>query len=217
MVNRVIKLIDLGRMKYGDALALQKEFLAKRIAGKCGDTLLLVEHEPVITLGRHADAQHILASKEALAKFGIGVFQIERGGDVTYHGPGQQVGYPIFNIREMGLSLHDYLRLLEETMIVALSAFGLSAHRISGLTGVFVDDAKLVAIGIAVKKWVTFHGFAFNVNPNMHHFELIVPCGIREHPVGSLSGALGETKSLSDLRPHLISAFERVFGITITD
>jgi len=215
MSQRKVKLIDLGRMPYGNALVLQREYVDKRIAGEIGDTLLLVEHDPVITLGRSADSSNILASKDALERFGIEIYEIERGGDVTYHGPGQQVGYPILNIRELGMNLHEYLRNLEEIMIATLARFGLKGERISGLTGVFVDSAKVVAIGIAVRKWVTFHGFAFNVNPEMRHFQMIVPCGITDHSVGSLSGCLGEEKTLSDLRIPLIASFEEVFSVEI--
>ena len=214
-MGRPVNLLDAGTMAYGDALALQRDLVNRRIAGKTGDTLVLVEHNPVLTLGRNANAAHILASRDVLVKAGVEVYEIERGGDVTYHGPGQQVGYPIFNIREMDLSLHDYLRMLEETMIMSLGAFGLSARRIPGLTGAFVGEAKVVAIGIAVKRWVTYHGFAFNVNPDMRHFELIVPCGIPDHPVGSLSLALERECTLADLRPHLLAAFEGVFGISL--
>ena len=215
MANRIVKLVDLLRMSYGEALEIQREYLMRRIGGETGDTLILVEHEPVITLGKSADARHILYSRENLEKKGVEVYEIERGGDVTYHGPGQQVGYPILNIRELGLSLGGYLRLLEETMIASLEKFGLEARRIEGLTGVFVGGAKVVAIGIAVKRWVTYHGFAFNVNPDLRHFGLIVPCGILDHPVGSLSSALGFKKSLGDLRPHLLSAFEETFSVTL--
>lgn len=216
MNKRSITLFDLGRMPYGDALALQREYLAKRIAGEIGDTLLLVEHDPVITLGRSANRDNILAAKDALSRIGVEVFEIERGGDVTYHGPGQQVGYPIINIREFGVNLHEYLRLLEEALIEALKGFDLVGCRIEGLTGVFVGDSKVAAIGIAVKKWVTFHGFAFNVNPNLSHFELIVPCGIRDHTVCSLAGLLQKkTLTLSDFRKPLLNSFSNVFNVEI--
>jgi lipoate-protein ligase B len=214
MNERILSVVELGRMGYARALEIQREVHAKRIAGALGDTLLLVEHDPVLTLGRNADKSNIVASQNALCRLGIEVFEIERGGDVTYHGPGQQVGYPILNIRELGMSLHDYMRKLEETMIVALAEFGLKAHRIEELTGVFVDNAKVVAMGIAVRKWVTYHGFAFNVAPDLRHFDLIVPCGIRDHPVTSLAQLLGREVTPIDLREPLITAFLRVFEMT---
>lgn len=215
MGDRTIKVIDLGRMGYGEALELQRKALASRIAGETSDALYLVEHNPVLTLGTSSHSENILASREALKEIGIEVFEIERGGDVTYHGPGQQVGYPILNIKELGIGLHDYLRKIEETMIVALQSLGILGRRIEGMTGVFAGDDKVVAIGIAVKKWVTYHGFAFNVKPDMRHFELIVPCGIRDHGVTSLSKLLGIPVDLSDLRPHLLSAFADVFDIEL--
>ncbi len=216
MNKRRVALIDLGRMPYCDALVLQREYLAKRIAGEIGDTLLLVEHNPVITLGRSANSDNILAARDALLRIGVEVFEIERGGDVTYHGPGQQVGYPIINLREFDINLHEYLRLLEEVLIEALKNFELVGRRIEGLTGVFVGDSKVAAIGIAVKKWVTFHGFAFNVNPILSHFELIVPCGIRDHTVCSLAGLLQKKElALSDFRKPLVNSFSNVFGVEI--
>lgn len=213
MNKKKINLIDLGRLPYGQALDVQRDFVAKRITGEICDSLLLVEHNPVLTLGRSADSNNILAARDALAQIGIEVFEIERGGDVTYHGPGQQVGYPIINIREFGINLHEYLRMIEETIIRSLEPFGLTGHRLEGLTGVFVDDSKIAAIGIAVKKWVTFHGFAYNINPNMTHFELIVPCGIRDHTVCSLSSLLGRPTTLEEVRQPLLNAFGEVFSV----
>lgn len=215
MSERIIQVIDLGRMPYGEALELQRRAVEGRIAGESPDSLFLVEHYPVLTLGKSAHSENILASKEALAKFGVEVFEIERGGDVTYHGPGQLVGYPVVNIKSLGIGLHDYIRGIEETMIRALGAFGVIAGRIEGLTGVFAGGEKAVAIGIAVRKWVTFHGFAFNVNPDLRHFELIVPCGIRDYGVTSLSKLLGRPVEFQELRPHLLAAFADVFQVEI--
>ena len=215
MSKGAIAVVELGRMAYAPALDVQRDIHSKRITGQTSDTLLFVEHDPVLTLGRNSNEDNIITSRDALASAGVRVFQAERGGDVTYHGPGQQVGYPIVNIRELGLSVHDYVRKLEETMIVALADFGVEAHCVPGLTGVFVDDAKIVALGIAVRRWVTFHGFAFNVDPDLSHFNLIVPCGIRDHPVTSLAKCLGREVTLAELRVPLLKAFLQVFELIL--
>jgi lipoate-protein ligase B len=166
-------------MEYGAALTLQRRLADDRLTGKLGnDLLLLCEHPPVITLGRGTKATSLPLDPEALRRRGIEVFEVERGGDVTYHGPGQLVGYPIFHLAQHKQDLHWYLRQLEEVLIVALGEFGIGAERNPGLTGVWIGGRKIASIGVHAKQWVTWHGFALNVTTELSAFDLIVPCGI---------------------------------------
>lgn len=165
---------------------------ALRAAPECEpDRLILVEHEPVVTLGRQGDMANLPGGEDSLAAAGIVLRRVERGGDITYHGPGQLVGYPVIHLRRRGLSLREYMRGLEEVLIRTLAHYGLSGERVPGLTGVWVDGCKLAAIGVAVQGGVSYHGFALNLNPDPGHFGLIVPCGIADRPVGSIAGLLG--------------------------
>lgn len=201
----------LGRVEYAAAWQLQKELAALRAAGKVGDVLLLLEHPPTITLGRSAHIHHILASAEHLERLGVAVHHIDRGGDVTYHGPGQLVGYPIFHLGELGKDLHQFLRRMEEALIAALATFGVEGQRFPPHTGVWVDRAKIAAIGIKVARWVSTHGFALNVSPDLTYFDLIVPCGIRDYGVTSLHAVLGYSPALSALLLPIVDAFVRMF------
>lgn len=170
---------DLGLLPYAEALAFQRDLARRRQAGQVPDTLLLCQHPPVITLGRASRPEHLLASREVLARRGVQVVAIERGGDVTYHGPGQLVGYPVLDLRRYGRDLHRYLRALEETLVRTAAAFGVPARRVPGRTGAWVGDRKLASIGIHVSRWVTWHGFALNVTgESLAGFDLIVPCGL---------------------------------------
>jgi lipoyl(octanoyl) transferase len=188
-----LAVVGLGRMPYGEALELQRAVAHARIAGTVErDVLLLVEHPPVVTLGRGAQAAHLLAAPDALAARGIEVFEIERGGDVTYHGPGQLVGYPIFDLREHRTDLHWFLRQLEEAIIRGLDTLGITASRNAPWTGVWTGGRKIASIGIHVKQWVTWHGFALNVNTDLGQFDVIVPCGIPGVEMTSVSRELGE-------------------------
>jgi len=174
-----IRLHDLGRREYGEVLELQRELCRARVAGELTeDVLLLVEHEPVVTLGRGTRASSLPLAPEELKHRGVSVVEVERGGDVTYHGPGQLVGYPILDLREHRQDLHWYLRTLEDVLITAMDRMGIEASRNPGLTGVWTAGRKLASIGIHVKQWVTFHGFALNVSTDLAGFDLIVPCGI---------------------------------------
>jgi lipoyl(octanoyl) transferase len=175
-------------MPYSDALALQRALVADRQSGRVDDTLLLIEHPRVLTLGVRGDGgrSHILASDEALSARGMQVFEAGRGGDVTYHGPGQIVGYPILDLRPDRCDVHRYVRDLEEVLIRVASDFGIRAERVPGLTGVWVGREKLAAIGVRISRWVTSHGFALNVTTDLRDFDLIVPCGIRDRGVTSL-------------------------------
>lgn len=187
---------DLGRRAYAEVLELQRELCRQRLAGEIEqDLLLLVEHEPVITLGRGTRAGSLPLTKGEIERRGIGVFEVERGGDVTFHGPGQLVGYPIIDLRRHRQDLHWYLRRLESGLIDALEHLGIEAEPNHGLTGVWTRGRKLASIGIHVKQWVTFHGFALNVDTDLSYFDLIVPCGIRDVVMTSVSLELGRTDS----------------------
>jgi lipoate-protein ligase B len=201
-----------GRERYALTWARQLELHSLRRQSAVPDTLVLVEHEPVITLGKQGELAHLLLSEERLAAQGIDFHRVERGGDITYHGPGQLVGYPILNLRERGLSVRELMRGLEEALIRTLAHYGVAGGRIEGLTGVWVDGAKVAALGVAVQGGVSYHGFAFNVEPNLEHFRLIVPCGIMDKPVTSLALLLGRSVELDDVRAHAEREVRGVFG-----
>ncbi len=177
---------------YAPMLTRQKARHAEVLGGEKLNTLYLLEHAPVITMGRNAHDEHLLESRERLAQRGIDLYDVDRGGDVTYHGPGQLVAYPILDLNQWRRSLNWYLRELEQTLIDQLAGYGLRGELSEGLTGVWVGDAKVAAIGIGVRRWVTFHGIALNIAPDMEHFGLIVPCGIQDKGVTSLRELLGE-------------------------
>ena len=205
-------LVECGRLPYGDAWALQRALLAARQADQIADTLLLLEHPPVITIGRAGHAANILIPRETLAARGFEVFEIERGGDVTYHGPGQLLGYPILNLRALDEDVVRFVRLLEATLIRVLETFGIEAARRRGYPGVWVGEAKIAAIGVAVKRKVTMHGFALNVDPDLGHFALINPCGLGK-PVTSVARLLGRHVELAEVHPAVRRAFAEVFQV----
>jgi lipoyl(octanoyl) transferase len=183
---------DLGRRPYGEVLELQRSLCRQRIAGEIGeDLLLLVEHDPVVTLGRGTRAESLPLARPELERRGVEVFEVERGGDVTFHGPGQLVGYPVLDLRHHREDLHWYLRRLEAGLIGALGDLGVPAGPNPGLTGVWTRGRKIASIGIHVKQWVTFHGFALNVSTDLSYFDLIVPCGIRDVTMTSVAAELG--------------------------
>ena len=190
----MISVVQLGRVHYGIALKLQQTLVALRKAGQITDTLLLLEHPPVITLGRNAKRANVLVSEEQLARSGVEFFECDRGGDVTYHGPGQLVGYPVFDLRGFTprIGAVDFVRKLEAVLIRTCADFGVATHRVRGLTGVWTlrDKAKIAAIGLHISRGVTSHGFALNVSTDLDHFKLIVPCGIGDKPVTSMDRAL---------------------------
>ena len=214
-IVRPLEIRNLGRMAYGDALALQRALVADRQAKRIEDQLLLVEHPAVLTLGVRGDGgrSHILATDEQLAERGIGVFETGRGGDVTYHGPGQIVGYPIVDLNPDRRDVHRYVRDIEEVLIRVAADFGVTAQRISGLTGVWVDNEKLAAIGVRIQRWVTSHGFALNVSTNLHDFNLIVPCGISDRGVTSFA-RLGLSLTREQVEARIIARFAEVFERT---
>ncbi len=201
----------LGRLPYADALALQQSLVEARKRDEVPDTLLLLEHPHVITLGRAADQSHILAPPSLLAARGVEVFETGRGGDVTYHGPGQLVGYPIINLSPDRCDLRRYVRDLQEVLIRAAADFGIAATRHEQHIGVWVGDEKLAAIGIRVSRWVTMHGFAFNVTTDLDYFRLIVPCGIADHGVTSLEKLLGRKIEVPEVAARVVHHFAEVF------
>lgn len=202
-------------MSYDQAWQVQKELLSARQKGDVGDTILAVEHEPVFTIGRAGTPSHIHASSEQLAQEGIKVYPVERGGDVTYHGPGQLVVYPILDLRGHRKDLHWVMRTYEEAVIIALKReFLLAGERDSQHPGVWVNGAKVAAIGVAVSRWVTYHGVALNVNPNMRHYGLITPCGIADRPVTSLSLLLARPVDIEEVKNPLLEDFKEVLGCT---
>lgn len=191
----------LGLVPYREGLLLQERLVAARTAGRIGDMLVLLEHPPVLTVGRGASEGGIIAAEATLARLGLEVVPVSRGGDVTWHGPGQLVGYPICDLSLQGRDLHRFLRGLESGLRNTLKRWAVEAHRISGRTGVWVGDRKIASIGIAVRGWVSYHGFALNVNPDLSHFDLIHPCGLRGVRMTSLAELLGgRCPTLSEVR-----------------
>ncbi|MBI4850514.1 MAG: lipoyl(octanoyl) transferase LipB [Acidobacteria bacterium] len=215
--SRVCQVKNLGLVDYEEGLKLQQAFLIARTQDIVPDTLFFLEHPHVITLGRGAKSTNIITPEESLKKMGVGLYETGRGGDVTYHGLGQVVGYPIINLSPDRRDVHRYVRDLEEVMICAANDFGINASRISGLTGIWVGQEKLAAIGVRISRWITMHGFAFNVNTDLNYFKLIVPCGISDRGVTSLEKLLGEKISLEKVRERLSYHFGQVFGRTIEE
>ena len=208
-------LLDLGLELYDRALNLQHCLVAARREGRIEDVLLLLEHPPVITLGRRGDESNIVASNELLARLGIEVHRVERGGDVTYHGPGQLVGYPILDLRGHRQDVGWYMRSLEEVLIRALSDFGVEAGRLEGRIGVWIGDKNIAALGARIEEWITYHGFALNVCPDLSHFDLIIPCGYRDIGVTSMEEVLEEAPEVSEVRESVVRRFGEVFGVEI--
>jgi lipoyl(octanoyl) transferase len=205
----------LGLIDYDEAHALQKELQAKRIAGLIADTVLMLEHDPVITLGRSAREQHLLASPETLKAQGVSVHEVGRGGDVTYHGPGQLVAYPIIDLKPNRRDVRKYVWSLEETMIRTCADFGLDASRIEGLNGAWVKDHKIGAVGVRISRWVTMHGLALNVSTDLSHFDLIVPCGIQDKAVTSISAELGRQVGVAEVMKPLARHFAALYDADI--
>jgi lipoyl(octanoyl) transferase len=203
----------LGIVGYQEALDLQQRLVEDRKAGRVGDQLLLLQHPPVITLGVRTrnDRSHVLATPESLSAQGIELFETGRGGDVTYHGPGQLVGYPIIDLKPDRCDVHRYVRDLEEVLIQSVAAFGIGAARVPGLTGIWVGSEKLAAIGVRISRWVTSHGFALNVSTNLDHFQLIVPCGIADKGVTSLERLLGRKVQMAEVEDEVMRRFAAVF------
>ena len=212
-----MKVRRLGTVPYASALDLQREAVEDRKAGRIPDTLLLLEHPHVLTLGvRHGGGRvHILAPPERLTTLGVDVIEAGRGGDVTYHGPGQIVGYPIFDLRPDRQDVHRYVRDLEEVLIRVCADFGIAAERVEGHTGAWVPTErgleKIAAIGVRIARWITSHGFALNVNTDLDYFRLIVPCGIADRGVTSLQAVIGQAVPLPAVEDRLVTHFQAVF------
>jgi len=215
---------DLGTMAYAEALGLQRAVAKARISGELGeDLLLLVEHPPVVTLGRSFKERNLLASPTLLASRGVELFEVERGGDVTFHGPGQLVGYPIVDLKRHKRDLHWYLRQVEEALIRSIAPFGLAGDRRAGLTGVWTEGRKLASIGVHARDWVTWHGFALNVTTDLRFFDLIVPCGIDAVEMSSIArelerrgeGAADPDALRATMKTNVAAAFGDVFALDV--
>ena len=198
---------DLGSSPYQKTWNLQKTLLSQRINNEIEDTVLLVEHEPVYTFGKNADENHLLQNYPKDVK----VFHIERGGDITFHGPGQLVGYPIIDLQIYKKSISWYMRSLENVIIKTLDQYDIEAERKEGLTGVWINDEKIAALGVRISRWVTMHGFALNVNTDLHYYDGIIPCGIFEYGLTSMQKILGEELEMDEVKQILIQQFENVF------
>ena len=198
---------NIGRKSYKAVWDLQKEMQQQRINGNIEDTLILVEHDPVYTLGKNANEDHLLQSRDE----SVDVFNIERGGDITFHGPGQLVGYPILDLSNYKKSVSWYMRTLEQVLIDTLIEFKITAQQNDGLTGVWVGDEKIAALGVRISRWVTMHGFALNVNPDLSFYDGIIPCGIFDHGVTSMEKLLGETQNNDSVKNMVIEKFNKCF------
>ena len=224
-MTRELLIVDLGRRKYGEVLELQRSVARARISGEIDqDVLLFVEHEPVVTLGRASKGDtNLVADRSLLEKRGVELFEVERGGDVTYHGPGQLVGYPIIDLKRHKQDLHWYLRQVEETLIRALASFGITGERVEKYTGVWTQGRKIASIGVHARDWVTWHGFALNVSTELSYFDLIVPCGIPEVQMTSIERELTARKDgvcfasspslMDDARDAVVATAGHVFDV----
>ena len=212
---KVCLVCDLGLVDYQKGLLLQERLLNSRKCGAISDVLLLLQHPSVFTMGRSGIVENIIVPEETLVKEGIPVFHTNRGGDITYHGPGQLVGYPILNLRENGLTVHQYVWDLEEIAIRTLADFGIGGQRISGRRGVWVGKQKICALGLRISREVSMHGFALNVNTNLKYFTYIIPCGITGVSITSVSKLLGHEVEIGEIRENLLRHFSQVFRLTL--
>ena len=199
---------DLGLSPYQQTWDLQKKLQSRRIKNEIEDTVLLVEHEPVYTFGKNADENHLLQNYPD----NVNIFHIERGGDITFHGPGQLVGYPIIDLHNYKMSISWFMRSLEDVIINTLMHYGIAANRKEGLTGVWVKDEKIAALGVRISRWVTMHGFALNVNTQLHYYDSIIPCGIFEYGVTSMEKVLNKEIDMDEVKHVLIEQFQNVFN-----
>jgi lipoyl(octanoyl) transferase len=209
-----ILVCDLGLTRYGDAWELQRELFQLRTEGQVPDILLLTEHTHVFTIGKSGSDSHLLASRPELDSVGADVFHIDRGGDITYHGPGQLVAYPILDLQNFYLDVHRYLRDLEKVIILTLNEYGIAGERDPRYTGVWVGGKKLAAIGVKVSRWITMHGVAINVNSDLSYFNRIIPCGIADRGVTSVEALLSRRIDLNEFSRLFVGAFGKVFGVT---
>lgn len=209
-----LDIYELGTVPYEKALQYQENLLARRIAEEVPDSLILLEHPPTITTGRKGNTEHLLVREEHLRKHGISFVHASRGGDITFHGPGQIVGYPILNLKDHSMDIRRHMRMMEEMIIGTLGDFSIEGRRIDGVTGVWVKRNKIASIGIAIRKWVTYHGFALNVSTNLDYFDLILSCGITDVRITSMGSWLGNGRSveMDDVTRSVIRNFMGVFG-----
>ena len=218
---RTCQIVDLGLVGYAEAYALQKRIVAARKTEAIGDVLLLCEHPHVITQGRNGKREHLLASEHVLRQKGMEYYETSRGGDITYHGPGQIVGYPILNLGAIRRDVVWYVRTLEEAMIQATAEFGIKAERVAGKTGIWVrvgnTEEKLAAIGVHISRWVTSHGFAYNVSTDLRNFDLIVPCGIAECKATSLEKLLGRSVEEKEVSPRIAKHLGELLGLVMKE
>lgn len=212
--NRNLFYCDLGFIDYKEAWDLQKETFELRVKDKIPDVLYLLEHPNTYTLGKTADKNNLIGSAEYLSSNKISVYDIDRGGDITYHGPGQIVGYPIINLNDWKTDTHKYLRALEETIIRTCAEYGITGGREPKYTGVWVEDRKIAAIGIKISRWITMHGFAFNVNTDLSFFSGIIPCGITDKDVTSIKKEIDKDLDINEIKTKLVNNFSEIFGYT---
>ncbi len=206
-----MQVLDLGKKSYKEVWVLQKKIHEQRVDSSIPNTLILVEHDPVITMGKSGDEGNLLFSVDSLKKKGVEYYQIERGGDVTYHGPGQLVGYPIFNVRDGLAGIKPFINGIEEAIIATLMHFGIRAYRKEKMIGVWTEKGKVCSIGVAVKRWVSFHGFALNVNTDLSYFDLIVPCGLKNVEMTSMQQILGKQLSMDRVKKSVVQNFGMMF------
>lgn len=217
MIVRQLQVRRLGQVPYAEGLELQRALVEERRDGRIPDTLLLLQHPHVVTIGVKKEGRsHILATPERLSSLGVEVFETGRGGDVTYHGPGQLVGYPIVDLNPDRRDVHRYVRDLEEVMIRVCAGYGVTSGRVQGFSGAWVGDTKIGAIGVRISRWITSHGFAFNVTTDVAFFDLIVPCGIADRGVTSLAKAIGRAPELIEVEDRFVDHFARVFEREVT-
>jgi len=210
-MRRALHVHRMGRVDYGETHALQQRLVTARAAGEIADTLLLLEHDPVVTLGRAAKEENVLHSAAALEALGISMHSVGRGGDVTFHGPGQLVGYPIVDLAPDRKDVRKYVHALEETMIRVVADYGIHAGRVGGLNGAWVGDDKIGAVGVRISRWITMHGFGLNVSTDLHYFELIVPCGIQGRGVTSIAAKVGHPVSMDEVETRAARHFGALF------
>lgn len=210
-ISKVLKYCDLGFIDYDKAWRFQKAIFEKRLKGEIEDVLLLLEHPNTYTLGKVAKKEHLVGSEEYLKENKFSIYDIDRGGDITYHGPGQIVGYPIIDLNNWKKDTHLYLRSLEETIMLTCKDYGLDTERNEKYTGVWIKDRKIAAIGIKVSRWITMHGFAFNINTDLKHFNGIIPCGIKDKDVTSLQKEFNRIFEISEVKSLLVKHFSEIF------
>lgn len=216
MMKSTVQVLDLGHRDYREVWDLQKALHERRVAGQIPNTLILVEHDPVITMGRSGKGSSLLFPVDALRRRGVAFYDIERGGDATFHGPGQLVGYPIFNVKDGLAGIRPYINRLEEAIITTLAGFAIDAGRREKMVGVWTDRGKICSIGIAVKRWVSFHGFALNVNTALDYFDLIIPCGLKDVRMTSMREIMGREVALERVKERVIENFGVVFSADTT-